>query len=85
MNAILAVSDGLLAAVDGSGFLRQAFVIFIILVCALIVWWLGRTFFPKLSAPAVVTTVWDGLFILLGAIAVINFLLSLVGKGFIDW
>lgn len=81
MNAIIPV---VLAAVDGEGFLRKAAIIFVILICALIVW-SGRYFFPKLNAPPIVTTVWDGLFILLGAIAIINFLLGLIGKGFIDW
>lgn len=70
---------------EGDGFLKQALTIFIVIAVGLIIWGLGRWLFPKLNAPAMVLTVWDGLFVLVGAVAVINFLLSLIGKGFIKW
>lgn len=75
----------LLAQISGSAALNSLFLTFLIVLCALIVWWLGNYFFPKFGAPAIVLQVWTGLFILLGAIVLINFLLSLAGRPFIKW
>jgi hypothetical protein len=70
---------------DGSSLVHQTFVVLVIAVCALIVWWLGNMAGKAFSAPAIAFTVWNGLFILLGAIVVINFLMSLIGHGFIQY
>lgn len=75
----------MLAAVSGEGLVNQLLFILIIGICVLIVWWLGRWFITKLAAPAIVMTVWNGLFILLGALCIINFLLGLVDRPFIRW
>ena len=68
---------------DGSGLIHQAFAVLVFAVCALIVWALGKYLGKKLNAPAIAQTVWDGLFVLVAAIVIINFLLSLIGHGFI--
>jgi len=70
---------------DGGGMAHSIFVIFIFILIGLILWWLGRYFFPKLGAPAIVLTVWDGIFVLIGVIVVINFLAGLAGHQFIQW
>jgi hypothetical protein len=69
----------ILAALSGEGMVRQLVVVLVVGICALIVWWLGKHFIEKLGAPPIVRTVWDGLFILLGGLCLINFLLGLVG------
>lgn len=69
----------------GTGLIHSVFFILIIAVCLAIVWWLGDWIFKKMGVPAIVLTVWVGFFILIGAILVINFLLSLVGHGFITF
>jgi hypothetical protein len=68
-----------------NGLGRNVLVVFCVICIGLIVWQLGRFFFPKLGAPAIVLTVWDGLFVLIGAVAVINFLAGLMGHPLITW
>lgn len=75
----------ILAAVSGEGMVRQLLFVLIIGICVLVVWWMGRYFITKLGAPPIVMTVWNGLFILLGGIVIINFLLGLVDRPFIRW
>ena len=55
------------------------FAVFIWILIGLIVYALGRYFFPKLGMPPIGMTVWDGLFILIAAIVIINFLAGLSG------
>lgn len=82
MNMILAE---VVSLSSGSGLIHDVFVVLIIAVCLAIVWWLGNLIFTKMGVPAVVLTVWMIFFILIVAIIVINFLLSLVGHGFITF
>jgi hypothetical protein len=72
-------------SVSGEGLVHNALVFFIIILCLLIVWALGHFGFPKVKAPGFVIMVWDGIWCLLAAILVINFLMSLIGHGFIKW
>ncbi len=82
MNTILADA---LVHVGGEGAAHNIFLVFICILIGLILWWLGRTFFPKLGMPAIGMQVWDGLFVLIAAIVVINFLAGLAGHAFIAW
>jgi hypothetical protein len=75
----------ILAAVSGEAMVKQLLWIFALIVIALIVWLLGRYFFPKLKAPEMLLTIWDGLFVLLGALILINFILSLFGHPLLNW
>lgn len=69
----------------GSGLAHDIFSIFIFILIGLILWALGNWGFPKLGAPPIVMTIWNGLFILVGAVLVINFLAGLTGHAFIAW
>jgi hypothetical protein len=69
----------------GSGLSHNIFTIFVAILIGLIVWALGRFFFPKFKMPEVGMMIWDGLFVLIGAIAVINFLAGLAGHSFVQW
>lgn len=70
---------------DGGGLIHALFVIFIIGICALLLWAAGRWVIQKLAAPAIVMIVWTGFFLLLGLIVVLNFLLSTIGHGFMAY
>lgn len=75
----------LLAAIDGSTLVWQLVFVLVIGICCLLIWWVGKWFIGTLGAPPLAMTIWNGLFLLLGLIVAINFLLSLVGKPFIAW
>jgi hypothetical protein len=75
----------LIADISGSDALHTLLIVFLVVLCGLIIWWLGKTFFPKFGAPPILLTVWDFLFILLGALILINFLMGLAGHPFVKW
>lgn len=66
-------------SISGSDLGTSLLVLFVVVLIGLIIWWLGKTFFPKLGMPAIGMQVWDGLFLLVAAFCVINFLASMVG------
>lgn len=80
MADVLHVNTG-----ESGGMAHNIFTIFIFILIGLILWALGRFFFPKLGMPALGMTVWDGLFVLIAVIVVINFLAGLAGHPFIQW
>ena len=84
MNTLFADAI-VIAGGGGSGLIHQLFVVLIIGICALALWAAGRWIITKLAAPGIVMTVWTGFFLLLGLIVVLNFLLSLIGHGFIAY
>lgn len=67
----------------GDGLVHSLFVVLIIGLCVALIWAAGRWFIQKLAAPALVMTIWNGFFLLVGLIVVVNFLLSLTGHPFI--
>lgn len=75
----------IIAALSGDGMVNLLVFVLIIGICLLIVWWLGRYFLTKFGAPGIFLTCWNGLFVLLGGLCLINFLLGLVGKPFVRW
>ena len=85
MNVNLYTGLPLFAQISGDGLVHQLMVVLLVGICVAIVWFLGRWFITKFAAPAIVMTVWNALFLLLGAIFIINFLLSLAGHPFIRW
>ena len=70
---------------NSNGLAHGAFVIFIAILIGLILWGLGKYFFPKLGMPEKGMLIWDGLFILIAAIIIVNFLAGLAGHPFIAW
>lgn len=75
----------ILAVVSGADLVHQALFVLVIIVCLLLVWLAGRWAFTKPNVPPAVMIFWNGFFGLIGLILVINFLLSLVGKPFIQF
>jgi len=83
MKSILAFEA---VQIHNSGGLVQGLLYFLLVgICVLAIWWVGTWFIGKLGAPAIVRTVWDGLFILVGLFVVINFLLGLTGHALVVW
>jgi len=85
MNASLLVPLLAEISIGGSGMVHSLLVVLIIGIACLLIWWVGKYFIGALSAPAIAMTLWNGLFVLLALIVAVNFLLSLVGYGFIRW
>jgi hypothetical protein len=83
MNPFLAdalfVSGG-----SGGGMVHQLLVVLIVGIAIAVVWWGGTYFIGLLKAPPVALMIWNGLFVLLAIIFVVNFLMSLVGHGFLQ-
>jgi amino acid permease len=70
---------------DSNGLVGQLFFFLIVGLCVALIFWVGRWFIQKLNAPAQAMTLWNGLFILVGLIVALNFLLGLAGHPFIRW
>lgn len=69
----------------GGDIIHTLLVLLIVGICILLIWWAGKYFLGQFGAPAVALKVWDGLFVLLGIIFIINLLLSFVGHPFIEF
>jgi hypothetical protein len=69
----------------GSGALHDLWILFLCILGGLIIYALGKYFFPRLKVPPGGMMVWDGIFILIAAIIALNFIAGLAGHRFIDW
>lgn len=74
-----------IAVGSGSGLIHGLLLVLIVGICLGIVYAVGRWFIPKFTPAPIAMTIWNGFFILVMAILVINFLLSLGGWGFIRY
>jgi hypothetical protein len=63
----------------------QLLTFLIVGICVAIVYCMGYWFAKRPSVPPVALTIWNALFILIGGIVLINFLLGLGGHSFIKW
>lgn len=79
MNWLLAIEKS-----EGQDVVRSLFVLLIVVICVACIYFVGRWFLAKL-ANATALVVWDGLFLLIGLVVALNFLLGLVGRQFINW
>jgi len=71
--------SAMLAAITGEGMIKLMLYVLVIIACLAIVWWLGKLVLTTFEASAKVLQVWTVLFYIIGAMALINFLLSLIG------
>lgn len=83
MTTLLA--DSAIHIGDGSGMIHSVFVVLILAVCLVMLWYAGDWCFKKMGVPAIVLTIWTGLFLLIALVVVLNFLLGLIGHGFITY
>jgi hypothetical protein len=71
--------------VAGGSFGSALLGIFLVVLIGLVVWALGRWIFPMLGMPATGMKIWDVIFVLLGALAFINFVAGLAGHPLVSW
>jgi hypothetical protein len=76
------LADAVLNLNNSGGLIHSLFAVLIIGICVAIIWAVGRYFITKITQNALAMTVWNGFFVLVGAIIVINFLMSLDGHAF---
>jgi hypothetical protein len=69
----------------GSGVVQQLFMFLIVGLCVAAIWWVGRYIAIKMKLPQGVLDGWNIIFILVGLVVLINFLLGLGGHQFIPW
>lgn len=70
---------------SSGGLIHGLLFVLLVGICVLLIWWAGTWFIGKLGAPAIVRTIWDGLFVLVGLVVIINFIMGLGGHAFIVW
>ena len=71
--------------IGGDGLIHQLLMILIVGICVVVVFLMGRWFISRPSVPPVAMTIWIGLFVLVGGIIIVNFLLGLGGHQFVRW
>ncbi len=81
MTHLLAAASSL----NGDGLVRNLLVFLVVLVCCLLIYFVGKLAIGKLAGGATAMMFWNGLFLMIGLIVAINFLLSLIDKQFIRW
>jgi hypothetical protein len=74
---------------NSGGLVRGCFVVLVIVICLVAIWAFGYWGITKLEAKFpkawVVEWVWHGFFGLVGLVVMLNFLLGLIGYGFIAY
>lgn len=80
MNLILAA-----ISIGGDGFINQVLTLLLFGIATVVLYLMGRWFATRPKVPPVVLQIWNGGFVLLGGIIIINFLMGLAGHGFIKW
>lgn len=72
-------------SIGGDGLVNQLLTLLLFGICIAIVYAMGYWFFTRPKVPPLVMMIWNGLFILVGGIVIINFLMGLGGNQFIKW
>jgi len=62
------------------GLVHGLLLFLLVAICVLAIWYVGTWFISKLGAPPMALTIWNGIFLLVGLIVFINFLLGLAGR-----
>ena len=84
MNTLITLADfSLRTGGSDNGFINALLTLLVIGVCVGLIWAFGRWIIQKFAAPPAVMVCRNGLFLFLGLIFVINFLVSLTGHPFI--
>jgi len=83
MNTLMLAATTL--QLGGDGFINQLVTFLVIGLCVGLLYAAAHYFAARPKAPAVALTVVNGLFIIVGVLVVINFLLGLTGKKMFEW
>lgn len=81
------ITSYLLGAVElgGKGMINDLITFLLVTLCVCIVYAIGWYFFKDPPCPPITMKIWNGLFILIGGLAIVNFFLGLGGHQFIAW
>lgn len=85
MHLNTTLAEALLVAGNSGGLIHGLLFVLLVGICVLLIWLAGTWFIGKIGAPAIARTVWDGLFLIVGLVVVINFLLGLSGHPIVAW
>lgn len=88
MKTILADAVHIVNTGSGSNIVNTLLLVLGIGICCAIVYGLGYwciTSFTALSSNPSILKVWKGIFIFVGALLLINLIMSLLGHGFVAW
>lgn len=80
MNTFLAAIE-----IGGTGMINQLLTFLLLGICVGLVYAAGWWFIKNPPVPPIVLKIWQGLFIIVGLIVIINFLLGLTGNPIIKW
>lgn len=80
MNLIL-----LEIAIGGEGFINQVLTLLLFGIAAGILFGMGYWFATRPKVPPIALQIWTGIFVLIGGIILLNFVMGLTGHGFIKW
>lgn len=80
MNLIFAA-----ISIGGDGFINQVLTLLLLGIAVGILYLMGRWFATRPKVPPMGLQIWNGIFVLLGGIILINFIMGLAGKDFIKW
>lgn len=69
----------------GNGLIHQLIIVLLVALAAAVVYAIGWYFFKDSPAPPLMLKVWNGFFILVGGLVIVNFLLGLMGHPLIAW
>ena len=70
----------------GGGGLMHGLLMFLLVgICIAAIWAVGRFFITKMALPALAMTIWSGLFLLVGLVILINFVMGLGGKPLFEY
>lgn len=75
----------MIAQIATNGLVHSLMAVLIIGICVVLIYVAGAWFIRQVSAPPFAMTVWNGFFILVGLIVILNFLLGLDGHPIVVW
>ena len=85
INPMTSLLAAVVLSTGGGGIISGLLWLLLVCICLGLIYWVGTWFIGKIGAPAIALTVWQGIFILLGLVIVINFVMGLGGHSFISW
>lgn len=83
MNSLFLASAGV--QFGGPGFINQLVTFLLVGLCVGLLYAAANYFATRPKAPPMALTIINGLFVIVGVLVIINFLLGLAGRPFIEW
>lgn len=71
--------------IGGEGLINNLLTFLLLGICVALIYVTGWWFWKKFNLSPLVLTIWQGIFILVGLVVIINFLMGLAGKSIVKW